>query len=60
MKSFYENLEAEERSHKRWKIIKRLTSNTFGWLIMLGTFALLVGLGYVVYLKWDAILKLFK
>ena len=60
MKSFYQNLEKEERRYKRWKWIKRLTGNTFGWLIILGVFALLGGLGYVIFLKWADIIGSFK
>jgi hypothetical protein len=60
IKSFYENLEDEERRYKRWKWIKRLTSNTFGWLLIVGVIALLGALGYVIFLKWPDIIKLFK
>lgn len=60
IKSFYENLEQEERRYKRWKWIKRLTGNTFGWLLIVGVVALLGALGYTVVLKWPDIIKLFK
>jgi serine/threonine-protein kinase len=60
IKSFYENLETEERRYKRWKWIKRWTGSAMGLLLLLTVLALVIGGAFLVVWKWADIVKLFK
>ncbi len=60
VKSFYENLETEERRYKRWKWIKRWTGSVMGLVLVVVIFAVVAGGAFLAWWKWADIMKMFK